>query len=215
MGPMPTLHLPPPHCIQKLSPLTPHRISAFDFVLQTQSRYTNHNMKLIIINGPSGVGKSTVAVQLHKDIPLSLLIDIDAWRRNISGYREHREESLALAYQFTISVVDSYLKSGNSVIIDKAILGNNSMLDALVTLGKQHNAEIYEFVLFADKEKVLARADERGFRAESLLTREKVEELWEKASKLMDERPDAVSIETNNIHQDDVYRTVKKIAFEH
>jgi deoxyadenosine/deoxycytidine kinase len=53
-------------------------------------------MKLIILNGPCGVGKSTVAQKLHEVIPLSFLLDIDAQRRFISKHREFKEESAML-----------------------------------------------------------------------------------------------------------------------
>jgi adenylate kinase family enzyme len=45
-------------------------------------------MKLIILNGPPGIGKSTVAQKLQKELPLSFLLEIDALRRCISNYRE-------------------------------------------------------------------------------------------------------------------------------
>src|SRR3989339_418024 len=110
-------------------------------------------MKLILINGPSGVGKSTVAERLHREIPLSLLVEVDVWRRFISAYKEHTDESLKLAYQYTTDAIESYLKTGNSVIVDKVLLDAPEILDAITLLGAKYGAEIHEFVLTAEKEK--------------------------------------------------------------
>ncbi len=170
-------------------------------------------MKLILINGPSGVGKSTVAEKLHREIPLSLLVEVDVWRRFISAYKEHREESLKLAYQYTVSAIDSYLKTGNSVIVDKVILDAPDILNAITALGQKYGAEIHEFVLVADKQKVVERAAQRGYSADSLLTPQKVEELWESAEKFKSERPGAIVIDTNDLSPEAVYDLVKKTVF--
>jgi predicted kinase len=77
-------------------------------------------MKLIILNGPPGAGKSTVAEKIHADLPMSLLIVVDAWRKQISEWRENRKESQVLSYKITAVSVDAYLSEGHDVIIDKA-----------------------------------------------------------------------------------------------
>ena len=171
-------------------------------------------MKLIILNGPSGAGKSTLAERLHKDMPLSVLIEIDAWRRFISGYREHTEESLALAYHFSLAAAEACLKAGTSVIIDKAVLEEGTFLDSLHALGRECGADVYEFLLVAEKETLLKRADERGLAPESLLTREKIIELGEKAHQFKNGRSQAVVIDTEELSPDTVYDRVKEEIFQ-
>lgn len=170
-------------------------------------------MKLILINGPSGVGKSTVAERLHREIPLSLLVEVDAWRRFISAYKEHKAESLDLAYRYTTAAIDAYLKAGNSVIVDKVILDAPEILDAITAIGKTYGAEIHEFVLTAKKEKVVERAAQRGYSADSLLTPQKVEELWEKAEKFRLERPAAIVIDTTDLSPEAVYSSIHAAIF--
>ncbi len=121
-------------------------------------------MKLIILNGPSGAGKSTLAARLQREIPLSVLIEIDVWRRFISAYREHPEESLALVYRFSLAATEACLAAGQSVVLDKAVLDSDAFLDALHALGKEYGAEMHEFLLIAKKETLLARTQERGTR---------------------------------------------------
>jgi predicted kinase len=165
-------------------------------------------MKLIIINGPSGVGKSTIAARLHKELQASILIDVDELRREIPEYRERREESLRLAYERTADIIEQELKEGHDIIIDKAISYSDT-LDAFIDRGKKCGAEIYDFLLFADKATVQLRAGDRGYKPGSLLTPEKVGELWEKANALRKERTAVIVIDTAELNIDEVYEQIR------
>ncbi|MBI2025369.1 ATP-binding protein [Candidatus Kaiserbacteria bacterium] len=166
-------------------------------------------MKLIILNGSSGVGKSTVAERLHLQMPSSVLIDIDELRRTIPNYREKREESLRLAYEYADNAIEDGLKAGSDVIIDKAIL-QPEVLDTFVALAHKYDAKVVEFLLFAEKENVQKRAEDRGFKAGGMLTPEKVVELWEKADAFRRQRTDAIIIDTTHISPEEVFSMVSK-----
>jgi predicted kinase len=169
-------------------------------------------MKLIILNGPSGIGKSTIAQRLHREIPSSVLIEVDEVRRTLMpDYRERREESHRLAYEHTADAVEENLKSGHDVIIDKTIL-DAQIIDSFVAIGKTHNAEVYEFFLFADKATVQKRADERGYHPGGLLTSERVGELWEKADTLRKQRARAIVIDTTDSSTEDIFEKVREIV---
>lgn len=161
-------------------------------------------MKLIIINGPPGVGKSTAAERLHQELPSSQIIDIDELRRTtMPDYRERREESLRLAHKLATVAIEENLRRGKDVIIDKAISYSDT-LDSFIDIGRKYDAEIYEFILFAEKATVQKRAEERGFKPGSMLTPEKVVELWEKADTLRNERSSAITIDTTHLTSEEV-----------
>ena len=164
-------------------------------------------MKLIILNGPSGVGKSTISALLHADMSNSILIDVDEVRRSIPDYKENRQESLMQSYEKTASMIDEAFKIEQNVIIDKTITYSDT-LDLFISVAKKHNAEVYEFLLFADKATIQARADERGYRPGSLLTPERVGELWEKIDALRKERSSALVIDTKD---KDIQETLSEI----
>lgn len=165
-------------------------------------------MKLIIINGPTGIGKSTIAKKIHDKLPLSFLLDIDAQRRHISNYRENRKESGELSFVISRAIVDEYLKSGHDVVIDKTIINTNTTLNKFVEIGEKHNADIYEFILNSSKETLLKRAEERGYKDEGLLTPEKVAEFWEAAQEYIKNKPEAVVIDTKNLDADGVFKII-------
>lgn len=164
-------------------------------------------MKLIIINGPPGVGKSTVAEKLHKAVSLSYLLEIDALRRNISNYREQVKESRELSYYVSLAIVEACFSAGSDVIIDKAI-SNSTVMDRFFQVAKKYNANTYEFILNASKELVVKRAENRGYRTGGLLTPEKVERWWEDTQEYIKKRPLAIVVNTETLSQNEVYKYI-------
>lgn len=170
-------------------------------------------LKLIIINGPSGVGKSTISARIHTVLQDSLIIDIDELRRRIPDYRENREASLKLSYEHASHVIEKNLQQEKSVVIDKAIF-DTKILDSFIELGKRYNAQIFEFLLYADKETLLKRAAERGYRPGSLLTSERVAEMWGKADTLRKEKLGIICIDTTTADAEAVFQQIKQtVAF--
>lgn len=165
-------------------------------------------MKLIILNGSPGVGKSTISKLLHESMPNSALLDIDEMRRSVPDYKERRAESLQISYQKAVEAVGHHLKLGQDVIIDKAI-NQSDTLDLLIDAGRAHGADVYEFLLFADKDTVQKRADERGYKPGSLLTRERVGKMWEKADAIRKERTSAILINTSDMSIDELDGKIK------
>ena len=170
-------------------------------------------MKLIIINGTTGVGKSTVAKRLHNELPMTFLVDMDSQRRFISGYRETPKESSELSFVVSMAIIEACLKEGRDVIIDKMIWSINDYLDRLVSLGKKYKADTYEFILSASKKTVMERLDKRGYKPEGLLTPEKAELFWEETQKLTNHRDGAILIDTEKLNADEVFEKIKNQIF--
>lgn len=169
-------------------------------------------MKLVIFNGPAGVGKSTVTQKLHAEMPMALLMNIDNWRSQISEWRENRKESQVLAYKIAAAAIDTCLSEGRDVIIDKAILNDDKTLEEFVAIGEKYGAEIHEFIITADKETVINRAVERGFTPGGLLDAKMVETLWDLSQDLQNTRPTAQIIDTTHLSPDEVYENVRSIV---
>ena len=166
-------------------------------------------MKLIIINGPCGVGKTTAAISLHESRPLSYLLDVDAVGRNISHYRDYREERWELRDTVAAATVGAVLKIGRDVILEKMMFWPD-LVDDYYKIARKHKAEIYEIILWAPKEVVMKRAKKRGFRKNSLLTPKKCESLWEEIDAYKEKRPNAIIIDTSKLSPKQVLNKIKK-----
>ncbi|MEK7072992.1 MAG: AAA family ATPase [Patescibacteria group bacterium] len=165
-------------------------------------------MNLVIINGPCGIGKSTVASALHQTMPLSFLVDIDAIRRLISGYREHAEESGQSSFLVVLAMIDAYIQTGHDVIVEK-MLFDETRLDRMIALATQRNAHVTEVMLWASKDFVLKRAADRGYREDGLLTPEKCERFWNEMNELKAKRPHATIIDVENLSPEEVVERIR------
>ena len=155
-------------------------------------------MKLIILNGPCGVGKSSIATRLHEVRPMSFLIDIDNLRRLFSGYKEKREESGRASLKLAEAMVGSCLDMGHDVIIDKMQF-DATVLDRYYEIAEQKGVEVKEIILWASKEVVMERAHARGWKEVGSLTPEKCEAFWHQIDNLKGKRPNAVIIDTSSL----------------
>ncbi|MEX0598396.1 MAG: AAA family ATPase [Candidatus Paceibacterota bacterium] len=166
-------------------------------------------MKIIVINGPTGIGKSTIASKIHQDLPLAFLLSIDEQRRYISHYRENRIESRDLVHKIALDIVNNYLQTGNDIIID-GVITDIEFIEKIIQIGQKHNAQIFEFILNSDKDTLIKRAKERGFREGGLLTPEKVIEFWHNIQIYIRNRPDSQVLNTENLTIEETYEFIKE-----
>ncbi|MDO8425795.1 MAG: AAA family ATPase [bacterium] len=167
-------------------------------------------MKLIIINGPCGIGKSTLAGSMHATMPLSFLFDIDAQMRFISHYREYREERREITLALADAVIDALLRLGRDIVVDKMIF-DPSIIDSYYGIAKKYGADVHEIILWAPKEVVMKRADERGWRKDGLLTPEKCEMFWHKIDELKNQRPNAIVLDAEHQSPEEMLAQVQKL----
>jgi len=166
-------------------------------------------MKLIIINGPCGVGKSTTAALLHAQLPKAFYLDIDAQRQFISQYHEYHEESFSLSMKIALAIVETALEAGHDVIVDK-MLFDDAVIDRLLKIGRSCGADTYEVILWASKEEVMRRAEVRGYRPGSLFTPEKCERFWNEIRDLKTRRPQAIVIDVETLEIEEVVKELRK-----
>lgn len=167
-------------------------------------------MKLIIINGPCGIGKSTLAAKIHANMKLSFLLDIDAQRRYISCYSEHPVESGKMISTISSAIIKNCLENKQNVIVDKMTFDLGT-LDSYCELAAKCGADICEIILWAPRAFVMRRADERGWRDGGLLTPEKCDLFWHKIDKIKDQRNKSHIINVENKTEDELYAEVCKI----
>lgn len=164
-------------------------------------------MNLFVLNGPCGAGKSTSAAILHKRLPGSVLVEIDALRRMISAYHQSSKESWVFAIDIAKHIVMTALEDERDVIIDKMIYDVQT-LDQLQQLGKQLGADVYEFIVWAEKQTVIDRANARGYKKEGLFTPEKCERFWHEIQKLKNIRKEAIIVNAETQTPEEVVESI-------
>ena len=166
-------------------------------------------MKFIIINGPCGVGKSSLANTLHKERPLSFLFDSYAQIRCISQYERFGEERWEMTVEIAAAVIDAMLRLGRDVILDMMIY-SPEVLERFCGMAKAYDAQIDEFMLCAPKEVVISRAQKRG-RHDNPLSEEKVASIWDRMEGVKAYRTKAHLIDTDNRSTEEVYAQVNNL----
>ena len=111
------------------------------------------------MNGPPGVGKSTIAGRLRDDRPLCLLADFDdLWL--LLGDWQDNDEAQQLAIDAGLAMARAHLRAGHDVVASQFAVGEDffSCIDAIVD---ETAADCHEIVLTGDPERVAAQFRQR------------------------------------------------------
>jgi predicted kinase len=101
--------------------------------------------KVIIINGPSGVGKSTISHIISRDIKKGVHIDVDILRHLVANHRLTHAQ-VHLAYRNAAALANNFINHGYTVIVDGVFPNGNDLALFCRTL-KNPRASIYVFTL--------------------------------------------------------------------
>ena len=115
----------------------------------------------MLLNGPPGCGKSTIARMYVRDHPLSLDLDVDHVRRLLGGWQDAPEESGRLARRMALEMARVHLLAGRDVVVPQ-YLGRVEFIEDLERLAGSVPADFHEVVLLAGKADIVRRFDERG-----------------------------------------------------
>ena len=168
-------------------------------------------MRVVIINGPSAVGKTMLANKLHLllDQP-AVRINIDEIRHMISQRKTFPEISYPLALKLAKGALEESLQDGRDVIIDKMLFDEPSYgeigyaLDVYRGIAQKYGADMYEFILIADQNVLMARAEKRGFSTDKSLTPETAVQFLHSMNAFAKDRTEAILIDTSQFDENQV-----------
>lgn len=162
--------------------------------------------KLIILNGPLGIGKSTLAKRYGEEHPLTLQLDIDDVWSMISHWREEKDMSAPLSKRMALEMARINLNAGHDVIIPQ-IIQSVELMEKFEDLAKSSGAEFIEVLLLVKKEEAISRFIKRGqedgnpsgFRPGGLIDlngrEKKLAEMYDDMIKIVESRKNVIIIE--------------------
>jgi hypothetical protein len=117
--------------------------------------------KLIILNGPLGIGKSTLAKRYAGNHPLTLTLDIDDVWAMLGHWREERAIAQPLSIKIAIEMARIVLLEGHDVIVPQ-IIQDIELLFNFEKLAETCGASYHEILLYTDKHESIRRFITRG-----------------------------------------------------
>ena len=117
--------------------------------------------RLIHLNGPPGIGKSTLARRYVADHPLAFCLDLDGFRRLIGRWDEHASESGRLARRMASAMARVHLSAGYDVVVPQLLARAEFALE-LRDVAEDSGATFHEIVLLDTAEDAAARFEARA-----------------------------------------------------
>jgi len=117
--------------------------------------------RLIHINGPPAVGKSTIAELYTTDHPGSLNLDIDRVRMLVGGWQQDFVGIGEVVRPLAMAMAQAHLAGGHDVVMPQ-YLGDLREIESFEHVATAAGAEFVEVVLMDDVESIVQRFAERA-----------------------------------------------------
>ena len=112
--------------------------------------------RLIHLNGPTGVGKSTIAARYAAEHPGTLNLDADEIVRLIGGWRDDFHGTVGLVRPLAITMAVHHLGTGHDVVMPQLIMRHGERA-RFAEAARSAGADYLEFVLLAPAATAISR----------------------------------------------------------
>lgn len=118
--------------------------------------------KIIIIDGPIGSGKSTVAGLLYKALLHTVFLSVDKIKWLNSSFSRFNEADQIMADKVILGMCKEYLKAGLSVVIERSFR-RKSMIQPYLNLSRRLKLPLLVYELTAPKSILISRIRHRTY----------------------------------------------------
>lgn len=187
-----------------------------------QSAGASRRARLVLINGPPGIGKSMVARLYQDDHPLALNLDLDVVRALIGRWREAPQRAGLLAREVAVAMARTHLSAGHDVVVPQ-YLGRLAFIEQLYGVARWAGADFRELALMDTEEASIRRfqrrtsadrpADSAHLVAADELDRmggePRLRQMYADLLAVIGARPATQVIDTRDGYADDAYQAVR------
>jgi predicted kinase len=112
--------------------------------------------RLILLNGMPAVGKTTLARRYADDHPMSLVVELDAVRRQLGRWRQQPTTAGLHARALSLTLARAHLDGGHDVVLPQ-FLARPQFIEQAQQVAVAAGAQFFEFVLVDDRDTLFAR----------------------------------------------------------
>ncbi|MCD4760486.1 ATP-binding protein [bacterium] len=114
---------------------------------------------LLLLDGMTGAGKTTISKLLAKQLPRTAIIGMDKIKRLISDFERCPKDN-AIAKKIIFEMTKKYLDLGLAVIVEQPLKSVNE-INTYEKLAKKYSLPCYKFQLFTNSDTALNRVINR------------------------------------------------------
>ena len=157
--------------------------------------------KLVLLNGPPAVGKSTLARRYADEHPLTLVLEIDTVRGLLGAWLDDPRRSGWAARMIALAMARTHLEAGHDVIVPQ-LLTRREFVEMLRQTAEAAGATFSELTLMDPRDVVLERLEQRSeptgaFSARALMEKQgnAPGDAYDEFAAALATRPDAIVIQ--------------------
>jgi predicted kinase len=117
--------------------------------------------RLVHLNGPPGIGKSTLSALYADRNPGTLNLDVDTLHRLVGGSQDEESDTWPLVWSLIRAMAATHLDGGRDVVLPQYVAKVNEII-GFENLARQHGAGFREVVLLDDREAAIERFNRRA-----------------------------------------------------